>query len=114
MHLCMCRQVWAIAPVTASLPRLEFARNLLLTLSKASSGQSENQSMVQQLIRDGNWRHLHQWWQKQQPGCWQYCVCVAGATTAMPIHCSPRAESIPDGCHGEHDVQVVPHSVDEG
>lgn len=69
MHLCMCRQVWAIALVTASLPRLEFARNFLLTLSKASSGQSANQSIVQQLIKDGNWRHLQQWWQwQQQPG----------------------------------------------
>lgn len=33
-------------------------RNILATLSKASSGQLWNQSMVQQLIKDGNIRHL--------------------------------------------------------
>jgi hypothetical protein len=54
----MWRQVFASASVTASLPSSELARNFWLTLSNASSGQSLNQSMVQQLIKDGNWRHL--------------------------------------------------------
>ena len=34
------------------------SRNLLLTLCSASAGHSVNQSMVVQLMRDGNWRHL--------------------------------------------------------
>ncbi len=32
------------------------SRNLWATISRASSGHAWNQSMVQQLIRDGNWR----------------------------------------------------------
>jgi len=70
-YRCMCRHVCATASVTASLPRSELARNFWLTLSSASSGQSLNQSMVQQLIRDGNCRHLQDERTTRVPQCWQ-------------------------------------------
>ena len=44
--------------LTSSPPRSVPARNLRLTLMSASSGHWLYQSMVQQLMREGNWRHL--------------------------------------------------------
>lgn len=70
-YRCMCRHVCATASVTASLPRSELAKNFWLTLSSASSGQSLNQSMVQQLIRDGNCRHLQNGRTTRIQQCWQ-------------------------------------------
>jgi hypothetical protein len=51
-------QVAVTASLTDSPPSAWSARKRVATEWRASAGQSLNQSMVQQLMRDGNWRHL--------------------------------------------------------
>mmetsp|Transcript_3151 Transcript_3151/g.13667 ORF Transcript_3151/g.13667 Transcript_3151/m.13667 type:complete len:234 (+) Transcript_3151:6907-7608(+) len=55
--MCTSTHMFATCLLTSGEPRSTVERNLLETLVSASSGHSMNQSMVQQLIREGNWRH---------------------------------------------------------
>ena len=96
----MCTHILARAGLMWGWARSRGASTWLLTDSRAWSGQGRNQSMVQQLMREGNMRQRAL---KAPPtGLMASTQCRLSRTRLMKAAQQASCTSMPCGCHSMH------------